>query len=244
MLSQEWIKEKSIKKIKLLGKTSPWAWTVELVYGCNLRCGHCCCRLLEQNKYNFMVEDTWIKTWEIIDYFTPTCRVDICIAGEPTLHPYIIKFLEIARRISPFSQIQITTNGTILSKGELTYNQLLDAGANIVYTDMYGPRNRFIQLAEELKYRYYEYYNKPKNAPSPWTYFGPQLKIIVLQECPENWPKSRFRAGLLGTWYNHLDWEAAVKFGLRKVEKPLARRCNQPFLYVPVDVNGNYLLCC
>lgn len=233
-----------IKKIKPLGSTSPWAWAIEPVHGCNLKCGHCSCRLLEYGKYHFMVKDIWIKIWEIIQNYTPTCRVDLCLAGEPTLHPNLVYFLKIARKISPLSQIQITTNGTKLYKGEITYKDLLEAGANIIYTDMYGVKEKFFKLAKQSKYNYYEYYNKPEKALSPWTYYGPDLKLIVLQEQPDNWPKSRYRAGLLGTWYNHLDWEAARKYGLKKVEEPLNRRCNQPFIYVPVDAYGDYLLCC
>jgi hypothetical protein len=191
-----------------------------------------------------MSKDTWIKTWRTLNRWTPTCRADLCLSGEPTLHPDIVEYLIIARDLAPKAQIQITTNGTMLLKGSVRYGQLLDAGANIVYTDMYGPREGYLELARTSGAPWYEYYDKPAEAPSPWTYHGPGLKLVVLQEQPENWPKSRFRAGLLGTWYNHLDWEAAAKFGLSPVKTPLTRRCNQPFVYVPVHVSGAYLLCC
>jgi hypothetical protein len=233
------------KIVKPLGATSPWVWSLEPTHGCNLRCGHCNCRLDPLPKtYDFMGEETWRKAWAIIARTAPTCRVDLCVGGEPTLNESLPDFLKIAREISPRTQIQITTNGTMIASGHVTYKQLLDAGANIVYTDMYSPAELFHRLADESGYPSYEYYNPPPQAPSPWTYWGPQLKMIVLQEQPENWPETRFRAGLLGTWYNHLDWQAAARFGLKPVEKPIARRCNQPFLYVTVDSKGNYLLCC
>ena len=192
-----------------------------------------------------MSEETWTKSFEIISKVSPMCRVDICLGGEPTLNKNLPDFLKIAREISPLSQIQITTNGTTLIKGEVTYKQLFESGANIVYTDMYGPKEKFLQMAKESGYYFYEYYNTEKKEISPWTYHAnPTLKMIVLQEQPENWPKSRQKAGLLGTWYNHLDWEAAAEFGLSKVETPPRRRCNQPFEYVPVHYSGEYLLCC
>lgn len=237
------LKKQKIRKP--MGATSPWVWSLEPTHGCNLRCGHCNCRLDPLPKrYHFMTEETWVQAWSIIAKVTPTCRVDLCVGGEPTLNENLPRFLRIARRMSPGSQIQITTNGTMLAAGKVTYRQLLDEGANIVYTDMYSPRELFRQLAEDSGFRWYEYYAAPENAPSPWSYWGPNLKLIVLQEQPENWPASRAKAGLLGTWYNHLDWEAAGKFGLAPVVKPLTRRCNQPFLYVTVDSKGNYLLCC
>ena len=236
---------KKITKIKPFGKQTPWAWAIEPVHGCNLRCGHCSTRLYEPGIRQFMTKETWINTFTIIKEVSPTCRVDLCLSGEPTLHPDLLEFLEIARKISPLSQIQITTNGTILASGKLTHKQLLEAGANIIYVDMYSPKELHIKLAEESGYEYYEYYkNQDKQHLSPWTYHGPELKLIVLQEQPDNWPISRYRAGLLGTWYNHLDWEAAKKYGLKPVTQPLTRRCNQPFIYVPIHYSGNYLLCC
>lgn len=191
-----------------------------------------------------MNEDTWRSIWKTIAKVSPTCRIDHALGGEPTLNKNLPRFLSIARELAPLTQIQVTTNGTMLRAGKVTYKDLLDSGANIVYTDMYGPKDWFRETAKGSGYPWYEYYNAPKCAPSPWTYHGPDLKLIVLQEQPENWPASRFRAGLLGTWYNNLDWEKAARFGLKPVTQAPARRCNQPFMYVPVDSHGNYLLCC
>jgi len=233
------------KKINPLGSTSPWVWSIEPTHGCNLRCGHCNCRLDPLPKtYHHMDEETWTAAWGVISVLGPTRRVDLCVGGEPTLHPELPRFLRIARALSPLSQIQITTNGTKLTDETYSYRELLTAGANIVYTDMYAPRDEHVELARASGYPFHEYYDKPEGAWSPWTYHGPELKLIVLQEQPENWPLSRLRAGLLGTWYNHLDWEAAARFGLKPVTEPPTRRCNQPFLYVTIDSRGRYLLCC
>jgi hypothetical protein len=194
--------------------------------------------------FEFMTEETWRETFMIMQAMTPTCRVDLVLGGEPTLHPRLPEFLAIARELAPLIQLQITTNGTQLLKGRWTYRQLLDAGANIIYTDMYGPRERFEALAKASGSPWYYYYDKPEKAPSPWTYHGPELKVVILQEQPAHWPKSRLKSGLLGTWFNHLDWKAAERFGLKPVTEPIIRRCNQPFIYVPVHANGSYLLCC
>lgn len=191
-----------------------------------------------------MREDVWRNTWAILNSVSPTVRVDFALCGEPTLHPELIGFIKIARETAPRAQIQITTNGTQLLRGAVRYRDMIDAGANVVYTDMYGSKERYLQLAQESGVPWYEYYNKPPSAPSPWTYYGPGIKMVVLQEQPEQWPESRLRAGLLGTWFNNLDWRAAERFGLRPVVTPPARRCNQPFIYVTVNYAGSYLLCC
>lgn len=242
--AEVWSKIKQNKKIKPLGNTSPLAWAIEPTHGCNLRCWHCSCRLDKPGDYHFMSEETWRAAFQVMNEVTPTCRVDLCLGGEPSLHPRLYEFLRIARELCPGAQIQMTTNGTMLMKGVLTYRALFEAGINIVYTDMYGPREKFRQLAIQSDMPWYEYYDAPEGAPSPWTYHGPHLQVIVLQEQPSNWPKSRRRAGLLGTWYNNLDWKAAARFGITRVTTPPARRCNQPFIYVPVHYNGSYLLCC
>ena len=238
------MKLKKQKKIHPLGKETPYAWVIELVHGCNLKCGHCSHALTSSTEFDFMEIKVWKAAWRIINKVSPTVRVDICLSGEPTLHPDIVSFLKKARKLAPLAQIQITTNGTMLRKGKVNYKELLDAGANIIYTDMYGPKEEFKEMAKASEYDWYEYYDAPEGAISPWTYHNPDIKVIVLQEQPENWPQSRYKAGLLGTWYNHLDWEAAKRFGLSPVITPPERRCNQPFVYVPVHVSGSYLLCC
>jgi len=62
-----------MKKIKFLGKYTPWAWVIELTHSCNLSCGHCSCALDPlPKKYDFMKKETWINTWKIIKKIAPT----------------------------------------------------------------------------------------------------------------------------------------------------------------------------
>jgi hypothetical protein len=87
----------------------------------------------------------------------------------------------------------------------------------------------------------------PEGHPSPWTYHGPHVKLIVLQENPANWPASRRNSNLLGSWMNYLDFKSvrgASRFGIEEVKQAPARRCNQPFTYAPVSWSGEYILCC
>jgi len=241
--SVDWIHTRNTKRIKPLGRTSPNVWVLEPVFGCNLRCGHCCAEFIDGR--TLMDRRTWVAAWSVIGRISPTVRVDICgIVGEPTLHPDLTEWLPMARKLAPLCQIQITTNGTQLLSGAVRYRDLLDAGANIVYTDQYGPKEEFRRLARESGYPFYEYYHAPAGAPSPWTYRGPHVKMIVLMEHPGTWPASRFRAGLLGNWYGNLNWERARRFHMAPLEHPLTRRCNQPFLYSNVASDGSYLLCC
>jgi len=244
-MEKKWDSIQVVKRTKPLGNTSPWVWSIEPSYGCNLKCGHCCAELIPDEKKNLMSYNTWCSTFKIINKVSPTVRVDLAgFVGEPTLHPELTEWLYTARKLAPLTQIQITTNGTMLRSGKVNYRALLEAGANIIYTDQYGPNTEFENLAEESGYPYYQYYDKPEGAWTPWKYYGPHLKMIVLMDPPHKWPKSRMNANLLGNWYGNLNWEKGKRFGMEPLEEPLTRRCNQPFLYVIVAANGNYLLCC
>lgn len=237
-----------IKKIKPLGKQTPYVFVIENVHGCNLACGHCAMSVLDRTP-RYMSIETWQQTMQIVSKIAPTCRVELAMGGEPTLHPNLLDMLREGRRISPLSQFQITTNGTLLYKGEVSYPDLLEAGCNIIYTDMYQSREKFRKMAEDSGVEWFFYYPKEgepsgKDQPNPWTYYGPDLKLIVLQDNPANWPKSRRNFNLLGSWMNHLDWDKAAKFGIKEVKEPLKRRCNQPFLYAAISWTGDYILCC
>lgn len=226
-----------------LGKQGPWSWALEPVRGCNLRCGHCATRLFDHGPI-FISEFVWRKLWETIGIVSPKTRVEMANAGEPTLHSNLLGLVRMARELSPYSQIQITTNGTKLASGDLTYRSLFDAGINIVYVDMYASSVVHEKLARESGEQYYFYHAKPKGAPGAWAYTSPELRLIVLMEQPANWPRSRRNLRRLGTFYNHLDWEAASPFGLRPVVHPPRQGCTQPFRYVSVHVDGSYELCC
>ena len=170
-------------KRRPLGKFNPWAWCIEPVRGCNLSCWHCPVSVDPklQNNYEYMPKNTWVNMWKLIKEVTPYCRVEMANFGEPTLHPHMVEFLSIAREISPNSQIQITTNGTALIQKKITYEQLFNAGLNIVYVDMYAPKEKHELLAKESGYEYYNYYESPKGVPNAWTYHNdPNIQFISL----------------------------------------------------------------
>lgn len=225
-----------------LGRMGPWSWLLEPVRGCNLKCGYCATRLFFDEPKQMISDDIWSATFKLIRLVSPYTRVEIANAGEPTLHPHLSGLLKMARSLSPFSQLQITTNGTRLIKGAMTYGELFDAGANILYVDMYARKDKHEELARKSGFPWYYYYDKPKGAPGAWTYAGPHLKLIVLMDPPERWPKNKQRQ--LNTFLNNLDWPAASRIGLKPVMEPPARMCPQPFRHVVLNVHGQYRMCC
>ena len=232
-------------KKRPLGKTNVSAWIVEITRGCNLQCGFCATRLFPKNEYKFMRETTWIRLMQLISILTPYNRIELANAGEPTLHPDICNFLKIGREISPHTHFQVITNGVKLIKGEITYQDLFMAGANIIYVDMYTPEKEHILLAEQSGYAWYLRKNKKETDPAAWSYYpDPNLKCIVFQDQPGHWSKRKQSAGYFSTFMNNLDWEAAKKYDIFPVEKAPNRRCNQPFRMCNVGYDGSYSFCC
>lgn len=253
LLKSKKIKNSFIKKciIKIgedkkrpLGKFNASAWIIEPVYGCNLACGCCATRLLPRNKYKYMKISTWKKTMKLIRQLTPYNRIDLANAGEPTLHPKLIEMLAIGRKISPNSFFEIITNGTMLLKKKITYKNLFEAGANMIYVDMYAPIEKHLKLAKDSGYNFYIRSKKKPEDPFAWTYHNdPTMKCIVLQENPLNWSNQKKRI-YFSTFFNNLDWDEARKFGLKPIETAPSRRCNQPFRNINVSYDGYYSFCC
>lgn len=233
-----------VKKRRPLGKLNPWAWWAEIVRGCNLACGFCPVRIYEEDEFLFMNKEIWISLLKVIQELTPYSRLELCNAGEPTLHPQLLEYLSIAREICPNLQILMFTNGTQISSGKLTYKELFDAGLNMIFLDMYVSFEKHKKLAEESGYYWYHQDHKPKDAPGIFTYQNdPDIHIIMFAENPNNWSKRKLGRGYLHTFLNDLDWEAASKFGLEPVTEAPSRRCDFPNKFITINHDGTYSFC-
>ena len=241
-----------MKKVKPLGKLTPWVWSIEFVRGCNLKCWHCTAPIMvEHDKPQFMTLETWENMCKVMAEITPYTRLELAQGGEPTLHPQLLECLRMAKRITPTTQIQVTTNGVNILAGRISFKELFEAGASSVYVDMYGSVDKFIALAQEAGegVEWYKY-DKPRQiASSPKhrmanTYYGdPNMKLIILQDHPEERLKWR-KMGRLSTWLNHLDWNVTIPYGLVPVREPYHRKCTLPMRYSSLSVDGDYIFCC
>ena len=239
------IESMCLNKKRPLGKISPWAWWIEFVRGCNLACDFCPTRLFPKGEIKYMDKDTWISLLEVIQDVSPYIRLEFGNAGEPLLHPDIIKYLEIAREICPNLQLMTYTNGTSLINNHITYKDLFDAGLNMICVDMYDPFKEHKKLAEESGYYWYHRDNKPVNAPSIFRYYNNKdIHIIMLSENPYNWPSLKVKMGRLHTFLNDLDWRTARSFGLKPVNLAPTRKCDFPYKFPSVNHDGTFVFCC
>jgi len=230
---------------KPLGKLNPWAWWVEITRGCNLRCAFCATRLFERGDYHHMDEATWRALLGVMSELTPRTRLEFGNAGEPTLHPDLLRYLRIARETCPHVQIMTHTNGTTLTSGALTYKQLFDAGMNAMFVDMYAPYAVHKKLAEESGYQWYHESEKPEGVPNVFEYQNdPNLHVIRLSESPYSWSEKKSSRGHLQTFFNDLDWKAAGAFDMTPVTSPPRRRCDLPSKFVSINHDGTFSFCC
>jgi organic radical activating enzyme len=242
----KYIESIGINKKRPLGKINVAYWTLEITRGCNLRCGFCATRNFPIGQYKFMTIKTWEKIINMVSIITPYNRIDFANAGEPTLNPNIKEILKIGREKSPHTFFEIITNGVLISQGKITYKELFDAGANMIYVDMYSSKEKHIELAKKSGYEYYVRGDKDsKDKPVAWTYHSDSnMKIIVFQENPANWNKSKKNTCGYSTFMNNLDWEEAKKYNIFPVKKAVSRRCQQPFRTGNISFDGFYSFCC
>lgn len=230
---------------KSIGRFRPWAFWTELVRGCNLSCGHCATRLFPKGEYKFMSEETWVQMLTIINKVAPYSRLEIGNAGEPTLHPRFTDFMKIGRKIAPHVQFMTFTNGTQLLSGKVSYNNLFEAGLNMIFVDMYAPKEKHLKLAKKSIAEVVEQDNKKEGDSNVFKYYGnPNKHVIMLAQAPHQWPEKKVKRGAYSTFQNNLDWEEAKKFGLEPVIDAPNRRCDLPTKFPTIYYDGSYSFCC
>lgn len=229
-------------KKKSIARLRPWSWFIELTHGCNLACAFCAARLIGKN-VEFMSFETWKQAIDIIAEVSPVCRIDMANLGEPTMNPDIYKMFAYAREKAPGVQTLMYTNGLKLINGSVTYRELFNSGLNMIFVDMYHPKEKHLKLAVESGVHVIEEDNPKDTDINIFEHHGdPNIHAIRLSRNPGEWlPKKRRR---WQTWLNNLDWRVAEKIGMTPVVTAPERRCDQPFKYCNIYHDGSYALCC
>ena len=226
-----------------LGRINPWAWCVEVTRGCNLSCGFCPTRLYPRGERLFVSDDVWESALEIMSELMPYGRFLIANWGEPTLHPHFIELCRMGRRIAPNLTLLLYTNGTQILNRALSYRELFEAGLDAVFVDVYGDRERHIELVKESGYQWWEEGRRPKGMKNLFEQKHGQGHFVQIGRNPAEWLPMKANRGSLMTFCNDLDWEAAGKLGITPVVYPPHRRCDQSVKFPTFVWNGNYVFC-
>lgn len=96
-------------------ENKPNSIQIELVHGCNKRCSYCGTMGLKR-EFIFMEEKTLMKICALIKNSKFKPRIILGGAGEPTLHPNLLKMLKIIRMELHDLHIQLITNGFWIKK--------------------------------------------------------------------------------------------------------------------------------
>jgi MoaA/NifB/PqqE/SkfB family radical SAM enzyme len=87
-----------------------------LVEHCNLNCKYCS-HYSPLGKYGLASVERFEKDFERLVEIAPNKVKDVALlGGEPLLHPQLMDFLKIGRRLFPDAYIRLVTNGLLLSK--------------------------------------------------------------------------------------------------------------------------------
>lgn len=213
---------------------------IELVRGCNMKCGFCGNYSLPDEK-KYMTIETWIELCKQVKQFGKI-RAEIALRGEPTLHPDIAQFIGIMRNICPQAQIMVITNGTC---GKDVINDMFRAGLNILFVDCYGgsysKHLAMVKSVPTVRSHGLKILDHVEDKISPWRYYGVKKHFVIMMSDLKNYHKStRSFTNQCGA----ISEEAYDKYGIQRVPEPLAKRCVMTFREISVHYNGDVPICC
>lgn len=214
----------------------PYSAQIELVRGCNMKCGFCGNFSLPDEK-KFMTEDTIIKILMGLKQFGGKIRIQFSMRGEPTLHQEWHAMIGITRIILPKSQIMLTTNGIKLNT--LDAFGFFQRGGNILQVDCYEKTlEKYVSRFKTIPVKKYVF---PDDNFSPWTYKSPSLQCILFTRDLKEY------SALQRTFTNQcgaIDPAAYKKYGINKVINPFCKSCTNPFRELVFHYNGDMPICC
>jgi len=228
----------------------PFAVQIELVEGCNLSCGFCGLNGIRDQssdrlkKLKFMTEGTLRSLMEQMVSAGWNPRVEFAVHGEPTLHPKLIKMIEIARVSAPGFQLMMTSNGGgLLAKPgpRQRIRELFDAGLNVLALDDYENVKIVSKIREALAeptedmmledVQFFEYPENPKGSPHARRPLKSRVVTFIASI-------DKADKGNHATLNNH------AGAGAPPLKEPMKARCAKPFRELTVRWDGNVAISC
>lgn len=224
---------------------APFAVQVELVEGCNLRCGFCGLNGIRGREHNLklMEHDTLASLCQQMQDASWNARVEFAMHGEPTLHPHAADMVRTAREHLPRAWLMMTSNGGGLvgSSCVAKVRALFDAGLNVLALDDYDgvrlvPKIReSLRQAEDLppNLQLREYPEDPLG--NPHRRGAPSTAVVSFVA---DISKVRKGDGTHSLLNNHAGSGAPLN------DSQAGSRCAKPFRELSVRWDGSVALCC
>jgi len=230
----ECIIKNNMENIKI---PKPWSAQIEPTFGCCRKCHFCGIQSanLKIGEYKFMSLDLAKKIAIDLNVFLGKKRIEFALSGEPLANPNMTEIIKIFRDNYPKSQLQITTNGDLITK-DLVEN-LFNNGLNMLLVDCYdkNSKSRIQTLLSGLNsdIRIYDFY---KDNPKVWSYKGDKQKeIIYMDSIASNDEKDITR---------RLNNQAGFGKLKSNVVLPLKVSCSNVFRELVVKYDGSVYACC
>lgn len=117
-----------------------------LTHHCNLNCAHC--------SHYAPLAEPWFKDYdEFVNELQQIAKITSCkliefhlLGGEPLLHPRILDFCYISRKILPDTYIELVTNGILLLKQDNDFFNKLNEWNIAIYWSDYGLNPKIEEL--------------------------------------------------------------------------------------------------
>lgn len=125
---------------------------IEITNVCNLDCPIC----FADNNHDYeMSTDEMTKCLDILEESDSDVDILVLTGGEPTAHPKLIEFIEMAYKRKRIPRVGLATNGILLAKREELVKRLRDVGAYVLFQlDSTDPsKNQVLRGNEMTKFR-------------------------------------------------------------------------------------------
>lgn len=224
-----------------------WTVKIELTEGCNRRCVWCGATSFKKGEYKYMsiksakIISKDLSTW--LDKF----RIEFTLMGEPTLNKNAAKIISIFRKYNSNTHIMLTTNGSIISKGNIkaNINKLFDSGLNVLIIDTYMPeRDHLRALISKAKVENVSEFGD--GTDHPWQRGKIDRRDVVLMDDIRLLIARKDRHKKFLNHCGMVDIDACRQKGIIIENSiiPLAKKCVNPFRELCIKNDGDVILCC
>jgi sulfatase maturation enzyme AslB (radical SAM superfamily) len=224
-----------------------WTVKIELTEGCNRRCVWCGATSFKKGEYKYMS----IKSAKIISKDLSTWlnkfRIEFTLMGEPTLNRNAAEIISIFKKHNKNTHIMLTTNGSIISKGNIkaNINKLFDNGLNVLIIDTYMPeRDRLRASISKAGIENVSEFGDGTNIP--WQRGKIDRRDVILMDDIRLLIKKGDRHKKFLNHCGMVDIDACRKAGvvIEDIRDPLVKKCVNPFRELCIKNNGDVILCC
>jgi len=213
----------------------PFSLGFNLTHGCNFRCPFCGINAIDVSKMEYMDLRIVEHTCEMIKEDGWNCRIGLGTHGEPSLHPDLLKVIDIIRTILPKHHISMISNGAGIIRRSLSYiDEIMTAGVNVLMLDDYGHSDLVRRIKGGYTGHNQLYYYPTDQQANPHKRRKVTEHHIVIVESIDIAKKGN---------HSRINNRAGCAYeGIPNIKE--GRRCANPFRDFTVRYNGNVPICC